>query len=126
MHKQIRFSRAACARETTRTSRPARLHKRIWFGRLGHVHERARISGLACRHRQARSLPQTRGRHFQVACIIAAASLSADVAFGHKLGICAFDRDEAHAEMFGEGTLGRETAASGDGPVLYIRANAEI
>ena len=63
---------------------------------------------------------------FQVACIIAAPGFSTDVAFGHKLGIRAFDRDEAHAEMFGEGTLGREAAASGDGPVLYIRTNAEI
>ena len=113
-------------RETTRTSRPARLRKRIWFGKLGYVHERARISGLACRHRQAGSLPQMCGPDFQVACIIAAPGLSTDVAFGHKLGICAFDRDEAHAEMFGKGTLGRETAASGDGPVLYICADAEI
>ena len=113
-------------RETSRTSRSICLRKRIWFGKLGYVHERARISGLACRHRQAVPLSQMRGRHFQVACVIAATGLSADVAFGNKLGICAFDRDEAHTEMFGEGTLGREAAASGDGPVLYICADAEI
>ena len=71
-------------------------------------------------------MPQTRGPDFQVACIIAAPGLGADVAFGHKLGICALDRDEAHTEMFGEGTLGRETTVSGDGPVLYICADAEI
>ena len=113
-------------RETSRTSRSVCLRKRITFGRLGYVHERVRISGLACRHRQVGSLPQMCRPNFQVACVIAAPGLGANVALGHKLRIRAFDRDEAHSEMFGEGTLGREAAASGDGPVLYIRADAEI
>ena len=71
------------------------------------MHERVRVSGLACRHRRAESLSQMCGPDLQVACIIAAPGLGTDVAFGHKLGICAFDRDEAHTEMFGKGTLGR-------------------
>ena len=112
--------------ETARTSRPAHLRKRISFGRLVYVHERVRIGGLTCRHRQAEPLSLVRGPDFQIACIIAAPGLGTNVAFGHKLGICAFDCDEAHAEMFGEGTLGREPAVSGDGSVLYIRADAEI
>ena len=28
--------------------------------------------------------------------------------------------------MLGKGTLGRKTTTGGDGPILYIRANAEI
>ena len=71
-------------------------------------------------------MSRMRGPNFQLACIIAATSLSTNVAFGHKLGIRAFDRDEAHAEMLGKGTLGRKTTTGGDGPILYICANAEI
>ena len=90
------------------------------------MRERVKVNGLACKHRQAGPLSQMRGCHFQVACVIAAPGLGTDVAFGYKLGIRAFDRDEAHTEMFGEGTLGRKAAASGDGPMLYICADAEI
>ena len=67
-----------------------------------------------------------RGPNFQLACVIAATSLGANISLGHKLGICALYRDEAHAEMLGKGTLGRKTTTGGDGPILYIRANAEI
>ena len=67
-----------------------------------------------------------RGTDFQFACVIAATSLGANVALGHKLGIRAFDRNEAHAEMLGKGTLGRKTTTGGDEPILYIRADSEI
>ena len=90
------------------------------------MHERIRIDTQDFRHRRAGPLSQMCGPDLQVACIIAAPSLGTGVAFGHKLGICAFDRDEAHAEMFGEGTLRRKTTTGGDGSVLYIRADAEI
>ena len=126
MCERIWLGRPTCMRETSRTSRSVCLRKRITFGRLGYVRERARISGLACRHRQVGSLPQMCRPNFQVACVIAAPGLGANVALGHKLGIRAFDRDEAHAEMLGKGTLGRKTTTGRDGPILYIRANAEI